>query len=148
MQAIIFNKTIHLNSLGDTKSLANAIAKYIKANGNHIFFEGSIGIGKSTIIEYILNEFDFTYQNSPTYTMAKEYINSNAQIVHIDLYQSASIDLMEYAIYWTALIEWSSQCNNINQIFPNNIQVNLSWKAKFALHTLRKIMNNKFTIII
>lgn len=78
-----------LSSLDDTKKLAKKIAKLLR-KGDVIFFEGDLGVGKTTLINLICNEFNLEAK-SPTFSLVNLY-KGDVTISHIDLYRLESYE--------------------------------------------------------
>lgn len=121
-------------SIDDTHKVADILFQYV-LNQHSLCFEGPLGIGKSTIIQCILEKFNQQYQGSPTFGMTNEYIinnnqnsNINLKIVHIDFYQSSSIDILAYDEH-IALIEWGSKAPQLVDFFSNIVYVTLEYTA-------------------
>ena len=108
---------INLSSEKKTEELANKISKKLKL-GNVVFFEGEMGVGKTTFIRYLINNLQkenrlkITEVTSPTFNLLNEYKINDVKINHYDLFRLKSIeeiknlDLFENNSKVITLIEW------------------------------------------
>ena len=80
-----------------------------------VFFEGSLGAGKTTFIRYLLEAISaqhkspFEFQGSPTYQREHIYNFTKLNIVHFDFYQVDTplrMDLEDYVVDYCILVEW------------------------------------------
>ncbi|MDB3888228.1 tRNA (adenosine(37)-N6)-threonylcarbamoyltransferase complex ATPase subunit type 1 TsaE [Candidatus Pelagibacter sp.] len=100
-----------------TAELAKNFSQILK-KGDVIFFHGEIGVGKTTFIRYLINNFqknnhlDLTEVTSPTFNLVNEYDVGSVIIHHYDLYrlnsslEIANIGLFENYKEILTLIEW------------------------------------------
>jgi len=100
-----------------TAELAKKFSKILK-KGNVVFFYGEIGVGKTTFIRYLVNNFQKnnnlkqTEVTSPTFNLVNEYEIGNFIIQHYDLFRLTSsseiknIGLLENQKETLTLIEW------------------------------------------
>ena len=100
-----------------TAELAKNFSK-IKKKGDVIFLHGEIGVGKTTFIRYLINNFqkynnlNLTEVTSPTFNLINEYDVGIFIIQHYDLYRLTSsveiknIGLLENYKEMLTLIEW------------------------------------------
>lgn len=81
-----------INSLEELKSFAFMIKeKYWKENYKMFYFFGDMGVGKTQLIKYLINNFSIT---SPTFNILNIYnYKNNIQYLHFDLYRKESITL-------------------------------------------------------
>ncbi len=108
---------IDLSSEKKTEEFAYKILKKIKP-GNTVFLYGEIGVGKTTFIRYLINEFqkvnklEITEVTSPTFNLLNEYQINGIKINHYDLFRLKSageiknLDLFEDNKNTITLIEW------------------------------------------
>jgi|TARA_B110001452_G_scaffold153032_1_gene127340 tRNA threonylcarbamoyl adenosine modification protein YjeE len=101
----------------NTAKLANNFSKILK-KGDVVFFQGEIGVGKTTFIRHLINSFQMnnnislTEVTSPTFNLINEYDVGVFIIQHYDLYRLASsnetknIGLLENQEELLTLIEW------------------------------------------
>ena len=106
-----------LNSLKDTFNLSKKIGKLL-SNGDVIFLYGEIGVGKTTFVRGLINNFEVqrgTNESqilSPTFNIVFDYVIKELKIMHYDLYRlKNSKDINELGIFveienCITLIEW------------------------------------------
>jgi len=106
-----------------TEELASKFSKKLKP-GNVVFLYGEMGVGKTTFIRYLINNFqkinkfqkdnklEITEVTSPTFNLLNEYQINQIKINHYDLYRLKkteeinNLDLFEDIINTITLIEW------------------------------------------
>ena len=117
MPTAIKSDKIDLSSEKETEELASTFIKKIKP-GCFIFLYGEIGVGKTTFIRYLINEFqklcklEITEVTSPTFNLLNEYQINDFKINHYDLFRLKSteeiknLDLFEDNKNTITLVEW------------------------------------------
>ena len=117
MPTAIKSDRIDLSSEKETEELAGAFLKKIKP-GSSIFLYGEIGVGKTTFIRYLINQFqklnklEITEVTSPTFNLLNEYQINDFKINHYDLFRLKSteeiknLDLFEDNKNTITLVEW------------------------------------------
>ena len=117
MPTAIRSDKINLSSEKETEELAGKFLEKIKS-GNIVFLYGEIGVGKTTFIRYLINEFqkmnklEVTEVTSPTFNLLNEYQINQIKIKHYDLFRLKSVeeiknlDLFEDSVNSVTLIEW------------------------------------------
>ena len=117
MPTAIKSDKIDLSSEKETEELASAFIKKIKP-GCFIFLYGEIGVGKTTFIRYLINQFqklnklEITEVTSPTFNLLNEYQINDFKINHYDLFRLKSVeeiknlDLFEDNKNIITLVEW------------------------------------------
>ena len=117
MPTAIKSDKIDLSSEKETEELASTFLKKIKP-GCFIFLYGEIGVGKTTFIRYLINEFQKLYRleitevTSPTFNLLNEYQINDFKINHYDLFRLKSteeiknLDLFEDNKNIITLVEW------------------------------------------
>ena len=117
MLTAIKSDRIDLSSEKETEELAGAFLKKIKP-GISIFLYGEIGVGKTTFIRYLINQFqklnksEITEVTSPTFNLLNEYQINDFKINHYDLFRLKSVeeiknlDLFEDNKNIITLVEW------------------------------------------
>ena len=117
MPIVIKGDKIDLSSEKKTEELANKFSKKLKL-GNLVFLYGEMGVGKTTFIKYIINEFQkrnnlkITEVTSPTFNLLNEYQINEIRINHYDLFRLKSakelknLGLFENTYNSITLIEW------------------------------------------
>jgi len=114
-----------------TAELARNFSKILK-KGDVVFFHGEIGVGKTTFIRHLINNFqknnhfDLTEVTSPTFNIVNEYDIGILTIQHYDLYrltnndETKNIGLLENQKEILTLVEWPEK---INYIINNKIDL-------------------------
>ena len=117
MPTAIKSDKIDLSSEKETEELASTFLKKIKP-GCFIFLYGEIGVGKTTFIRYLINQFqklnklEITEVTSPTFNLLNEYQINDFKINHYDLFRLKSteeiknLDLFENNKNIITLVEW------------------------------------------
>ena len=117
MPTAIKSDIIDLSSEKETEELASTFLKKIKP-GCFIFLYGEIGVGKTTFIRYLINQFqklnklEITEVTSPTFNLLNEYQINDFKINHYDLFRLKSteeiknLDLFEDNKTTITLVEW------------------------------------------
>ena len=117
MPTAIKSDRIDLSSEKETEELASTFLKKIKP-GCFIFLYGEIGVGKTTFIRYLVNQFqklnklEITEVTSPTFNLLNEYQINDFKINHYDLFRLKSteeiknLDLFEDNKNTITLVEW------------------------------------------
>ena len=117
MPTAIKSDKIDLSSEKKTEELASTFLKKIKP-GCFIFLYGEIGVGKTTFIRYLINQFqklnklEITEVTSPTFNLLNEYQINDFKINHYDLFrlksteEIKSLDLFEDNKNIITLVEW------------------------------------------
>ena len=117
MPTAIKSDRIDLSSEKETEELASTFLKKIKP-GCFIFLYGEIGVGKTTFIRYLINQFqklnklEITEVTSPTFNLLNEYPMNDFKINHYDLFRLKSteeiknLDLFEDNKNIITLVEW------------------------------------------
>ena len=95
MPTAIKSDKIDLSTEKETEELASTFLKKIKP-GCFIFLYGEIGVGKTTFIRYLINQFqklnklEITEVTSPTFNLLNEYQINDFKINHYDLFRLKS----------------------------------------------------------
>ena len=73
--------------LSEIRSVSNKLIKNF--NNSVIFFEGGLGVGKTTLIREICKVWEVSdFVNSPTFSIINEYVSPKVGIIyHLDLYR-------------------------------------------------------------
>ena len=134
LTAINNNSKIDISSKKYTKRLAKDLIFHLNY-GDIIFLYGEMGVGKTTFIRYLINEFqesknlDITEVPSPTFNLLNEYLVNDLIIKHYDLFRlkdkSEIKDLYLFEdskniitlVEWPELIEKKKLINTIDLIF-------------------------------
>ena len=117
MPTVTKSDRINLSSEKKTEELASKFLKKIKP-GCSVFLYGEIGVGKTTFIRYLINEFqkinklEITEVTSPTFNLLNEYQINEFKINHYDLFRLKSVEetknlnLFDDSKNTINLIEW------------------------------------------
>ena len=105
------------------------VAKQVKSNlknGDILYLYGEIGVGKTTFVKYLINQFQIkkkiqtTEITSPTFNLLNEYEVDNLVIKHYDLFrlkdesEIKNLDLFDKNENTITLIEWPELINKGN----------------------------------
>ena len=108
---------IDISSEKKTEEIAKKINGEIKP-GDILFLYGEMGVGKTTFVKYLINDFQLKFNEqltevtSPTFNIMNEYKVSDIMIKHYDLYRLKSLEeldnlnLFEKINKSILLIEW------------------------------------------
>ena len=108
---------INISSEKKTEELAKRISKKLKL-GHVVFFEGEMGVGKTTFIRYLINNFQkenrlkITEVTSPTFNLLNEYKIKQIKINHYDLFRIKNLEeihnlgLFDNISNAITLVEW------------------------------------------
>jgi len=130
MPIAIKSDFINLSSEKKTEELAKKISKKLKL-GHVVFFVGEMGVGKTTFIRYLINNFQkenrlkITEVTSPTFNLLNEYRIKDIKINHYDLFRIKSLDeihnlgLFDDISNAITLIEWPQKI----KLKPKNLVV-------------------------
>ena len=125
MPIAIKNSIIDISSEETTKELAKGLSNYLKG-GEIIFLYGEMGVGKTTFVKYLINQFQIkkniqaTEVTSPTFNLLNEYEVNDLVIKHYDLFrikdksEITNLDLFENNNNTITLIEWPQLINKEN----------------------------------
>ena len=117
MPIAIKDSKIDITSEKLTKELAKEFTKYLKG-GEFIFLYGEMGVGKTTFVKYLINEYQKinnlkqTEITSPTFSLLNEYQVKDIRIKHYDLFRINrkedinNLDIFEKDDKLITLIEW------------------------------------------
>ena len=106
-----------LNSLEDTFNFSKKIGKLL-SNGDVIFLYWEIGVGKTTFVRGLINNFEVQQDMnasqilSPTFNIVFDYVIKELKVMHYDLYRlNNNKDINELGIFaeikdHITLIEW------------------------------------------
>ena len=117
MPIAIKDSKIDITSEKLTKELAKEFTKYFKG-GEFVFLYGEMGVGKTTFVKYLINEYQKinylpqTEITSPTFSLLNEYQVKDIRIKHYDLFRINrkedinNLDIFEKDNKLITLIEW------------------------------------------
>ena len=122
MPIAIKNSIIDISSEETTKDLAKGLSNYLKG-GEIIFLYGEMGVGKTTFVKYLINEFQIKKNlqtsevTSPTFNLLNEYDVDDLSIKHYDLFrlkdksELKNLEIFENNKNVITLIEWPQLIN-------------------------------------
>jgi tRNA threonylcarbamoyladenosine biosynthesis protein TsaE len=122
MPIAIKNSIIDISSEETTKELAKEMSNYLKG-GEIIFLYGEMGVGKTTFVKYLINQFQIKKKlqtsevTSPTFNLLNEYEIDDLRVKHYDLFrlkdksELKNLDIFENNKSTITLIEWPELIN-------------------------------------
>ena len=122
MPIAIKNSKLDISSEETTKELAKELSNYLKG-GEIIFLYGEMGVGKTTFVKYLINQFQIKKKletsevTSPTFNLLNEYDVDDLSIKHYDLFrlkdksELKNLDIFENNKNVITLIEWPQLIN-------------------------------------
>jgi tRNA threonylcarbamoyladenosine biosynthesis protein TsaE len=122
MHTAIKNSKIDISLEESTKELAKNFTHHLKG-GEVVFLYGEMGVGKTTFIKYLVNQFQknkklqITEVTSPTFNLLNEYHISDLVVKHYDLFrlkdksEIKNLDLFVNDENTITLIEWPQLIN-------------------------------------
>ena len=143
MPIAIKDSKIDISSEETTKELAKDLTHYLKG-GEIIYLYGEMGVGKTTFVRYLINQFQknkklhITEVTSPTFNLLNEYVVNDLVIKHYDLFrlkdesEIKNLDLFENNQNTITLIEW-----------PQLISKNKSIKTIDLIFSYENELNNR-----
>ena len=143
MPIAIKDSKIDISSEETTKELAKDLTHYLKG-GEIIYLYGEMGVGKTTFVRYLINQFQknkklhITEVTSPTFNLLNEYVINDLVIKHYDLFrlkdesEIINLDLFENNQSTITLIEW-----------PQLISKNKSIKTIDLIFSYENELNNR-----
>ena len=127
MHIAIKNSIIDISSEETTRELAKNLSNYLKG-GEIIFLYGEMGVGKTTFVKYLINQFQIekklqiTEVTSPTFNLLNEYEVDDLVIKHYDLFrlkvksEITNLNLFDINKNTITLIEWPQLISKENSI--------------------------------
>ena len=125
MPIAIKNSIIDISSEETTRKLAKELSDYLKG-GEIVFLYGEMGVGKTTFVKYLINQFQIkknlatTEVTSPTFNLLNEYEIDDIVIKHYDLFrlkdesEVKNLGLLDNNKNTITLIEWPQLINKEN----------------------------------
>ena len=122
MHTAISSDKIDLSSEKKTEEFASEFIKKLKP-GNTVFLYGEMGVGKTTFVKYLINQFQIKKNlqtsevTSPTFNLLNEYDVDDLSIKHYDLFrlkdksELKNLDIFENNKSTITLIEWPQLIN-------------------------------------
>ena len=126
MPIAIRSNKIDLSSEKKIKELASKFSRKLKP-GNIIFLYGEMGVGKTTFIKYLVNEFQkssdlpITEVSSPTFNLLNEYQVGPKKIKHYDLFRiknkrdTNDLNIFEKDNNLITFVEWPELVKDIQE---------------------------------
>ena len=115
----MYNIYIESNSPEYTIKIGNNLAKLL-SKGDVIVLSGDLGAGKTKFVEGFLHNFGLQDEiSSPTFNIINEYISSDNNIYHFDVYRLEDSDEFyaiggeEYFEKGICLIEWGELISDV-----------------------------------
>ena len=115
----MYNIYIESNSSKDTIKIGNNLAKLL-SKGDVVVLSGDLGAGKTKSVEGFLHNFGLQDEiSSPTFNIINEYISSDNNIYHFDVYRLEDSDEFyaiggeEYFEKGICLIEWGELISDV-----------------------------------
>ena len=143
-----------VKSLEHLKKISKKISQKLK-NGDCIFLIGEIGVGKTTLTRYLINNIQSqkglkeTEVLSPTFNLLYEYEIKDLKIMHYDLYRIKKVEELEHLGIFSEnektikIVEWPDL---IKTPLTNKLEVHLEYgkndnERKMNIHGLGKWKN-------
>ena len=148
MPIAIKNSIIDISSEETTRELAKNFSNYL-AGGELIFLYGEMGVGKTTFVKHLINQFQIkkklkiTEVTSPTFNLLNVYEADDLVIKHYDLFrlkdksEVKNLDLFEQNENTITLIEWPELIKKEN--FKNTIDLMFNYENE---------LNNRYVKIV
>ena len=124
-----------VKSLDHLNKISKTILKKL-ANGDYIFLIGEIGVGKTTLTRYLINNLQIqkglktTEVLSPTFNLLYEYQINDLKIMHYDLYRIKKIKELDHLGIFSEnektvkIIEWPDL---IKTPLSNKLEIHLKY---------------------
>ena len=147
---------INISSEKKLGEFANNLSSKLK-QGDIFFLYGEMGVGKTTFIRYLINEFqesknlDITEVPSPTFNLLNEYKIGTIILKHCDLYRIKdekeldSIGIFENYSQQIILIEWPEKIKNTK--LKNIINLYFEYDKNYKNRYLTISSNNKINFL-
>ena len=97
-----------------------------------IFLKGDLGAGKTTLVNFFVNETGLSeHSSSPTFTLLQIYGNEENKIFHYDLYRLNHFEELDNIGFFeqieekgTFFIEWADKFN-LKKYLENIVEINI-----------------------
>ena len=146
MPIAIKNSLIDISLEDTTRELARNFSNYL-IGGEVIFLYGEMGVGKTTFVKYLINQFQInkkfqiTEVTSPTFNLLNEYEVDNLVIKHYDLFrlkdksEIKNLDLFDKNKSTITLIEWPELIKKEN--FKKTIDLTFSYENQLNNRSIK-----------
>ena len=146
MPIAIKNSIIDISSEETTRELAKDFSNYL-SGGEIIFLYGEIGVGKTTFVKYLINQFQvkkklkITEVTSPTFNLLNEYEIDDLVFKHYDLFrlkdksEIKNLNLFENNKKTITLIEWPKLV--ITENFKKTINLIFNYKNELNNRSIK-----------
>ena len=126
MPIAIKNSKIDISSEETTKVLAESFQNFLQG-GEILFLYGEMGVGKTTFMKYLINEFQkcsdlpITEVSSPTFNLLNEYQVGSKKIKHYDLFRiknkrdTNDLNIFEKDNNLITFVEWPELVKDIQE---------------------------------
>ncbi len=119
-----------VNNENETKSLAREFSSILTA-GDIILLNGNLGTGKTFFVKSVLENFNVSDVNSPTFAIVNEYNSARHKFYHFDFYRINK----EYELYDIGIDDYLSDPDAITfiewaDLFPDVVN-NFSYRITF-----------------
>ena len=146
MPTAIKNSIIDISYEKTTKELAKNFSNYL-TGGEALFLYGEMGVGKTTFVKYLINQFQInkkfqiTEVTSPTFNLLNEYEVDNLVIKHYDLFrlkdksEIKNLDLFDKNKSTIILIEWPELIKKEN--FKKTIDLTFNYENELNNRSIK-----------
>ena len=146
MLIAINNSLIDISSEETTKELAKNFSNFL-TGGEVIFLYGEMGVGKTTFVKYLINQFQMkkrlqtTEVTSPTFNLLNEYEADDLIIKHYDLFrlkdksEVKNLDIFDKNQNTITLIEWPELISKGN--FEKTIDLLFNYENEFNNRSIK-----------
>ena len=146
MPIAIKNSIVDISLEETTKELAKTFSNYL-TGGEVIFLYGEMGVGKTTFVKYLINQFQInkkfqiTEVTSPTFNLLNEYEVDNLVIKHYDLFrlkdksEVKNLDLFDKNKSTITFIEWPELIKKEN--FKKTIDLTFSYENELNNRSIK-----------
>tara|TARA_B100001996_G_scaffold105239_1_gene79133 strand:+ start:750 stop:1205 length:456 start_codon:yes stop_codon:yes gene_type:complete len=134
-----------LKSLKDTQLLSKKFSKILN-NGDNLLLYGKIGVGKTTFVRSLVNNFEkskgvmLSQVLSPTFNIVFKYSIKSIQIMHYDFYRiNKSSEIGELGVFSDendsiTIIEWPELLKHKPK---NRIEINFKYLDNFKKREIK-----------
>ena len=141
-----------VKSLDHLNQISKTISQKLE-NGDCIFLTGEIGVGKTTLTRYLINNLQNqrglkeTEVLSPTFNLLYEYEIKGLKIMHYDLYRIKKVDELDHLGIFledektVKIIEWPDL---IKTPLKNKLEIHLEYGANDNERKMKILGSNKW----